>query len=91
MNGKRKFWSSIVAGAVTGGLLSLLNKEARNYGKNLVEKTGRTVTYFAKNPQETVELAKGAVEMVSSFVDRNSKNALNAIEQVEQTVSRFKK
>lgn len=91
MNGKRTFWSSIIAGAVAGGLLSLLNRNAREYSKNLMQQTGQTVSYFAKNPKETVQLAKGAVETVSSFVDRNSTSTLNAIEQVEKTVDRFTK
>lgn len=89
MNGKRTFWLSVVAGACAGGLLSLLNKDARNYSKSVAQKTGETITHYTKNPDETVKKAKQGVQTVNDFIAQNSTSALNALKQVETTVNKF--
>lgn len=89
MSGRRTFWSSIAAGAVIGGLLSLLNKDARDYSKKMIQQTGEAVKYYTTNPDETVEKVKNAVESVTKLVTENTDSALNAIEQVENTVNKF--
>lgn len=91
MNGKRTFWTSIIAGACIGGLLSLLNKDARNYSKTVVKQTGDTLTYYTKNPDETVQKAKQSVQSVNNFISQNSTSALSALDQVETTVNKFLK
>lgn len=91
MNGKKTFWTSIVAGALAGGLLSLLNKDARTYSKEVVKQTGETITHYTKNPDETVEKVKESVHTVNNLVSKNTSSALNALEQVETTVNKFLK
>lgn len=91
MNGKRTFWASIIAGACVGGLLSLLNKDARNYSKSVVKQTGETITHYTKHPDETVQKVKQSVQSVNDFVSHNSSSALSALEQVETTVNKFLK
>lgn len=90
MKGKRTFWTSIVAGACIGGLLSLLNKDARDYSKKMLQHTGEAVRYYSTNPDVTVEKVKNAVESISNLVNENTGSALNAIEQVENTVNKLK-
>jgi len=89
MNGKRTFWSSIIVGACIGGLLSLLNQDARRYSKEMVQKTGETVTHYAKNPDETVRVVKDGVQSFNQIVSQNSQSALSALDQVETTVNKF--
>jgi len=91
MNGKRIFWLSVVSGAFIGGVASLFNKEARNYSKDLVKETGETISHYTKNPDVTVQMAKDAVESVNQLVSKNTSSAMNAIEQVEDTVHKFLK
>lgn len=91
MKGKRTFWTSIAAGAVVGGLLSLLNKDARHYSKTALKQTGETISHYTKNLDETVDKAKETIENLNEFVSNNSTSALNALEQVESTVNKFLK
>lgn len=91
MNGKRTFWVSIIAGAVAGGLLSLLNKEARDYSKEIVRQTGVTLTHYTKNPDETVQIVKNSIHSINDIVSKNTDSALSALEQVEGTVNKFLK
>lgn len=91
MKGKKAFWTGIITGPCIGGLVSLLNKDARAYGKQLFKSTSDTVKYLAKNPEESVLKVKHAVESLNQFVNENASSALNAIEQVENTVNKFKK
>lgn len=91
MKGKRTFWTSMIAGACVGGLLSLLNKDARNYSKKVLQQTGETVKYLTTNPDVTVQKLKNTVETLNTLVSENSKSAMNALQQVENTVNKFKK
>ncbi|HZW67687.1 MAG TPA: hypothetical protein VFF20_03655 [Pseudogracilibacillus sp.] len=91
MSGKRIFWLSVVSGAVIGGITSLFNKEARSYSKDLVKETGETISHYAKNPDVTVQMAKDAVVSANQLVSKNTTSAMNAIEQVEDTVHKFLK
>lgn len=91
MKGKTTFWSSIVAGAVVGGLLSLISKDARDYSKKMILETGEMVKYYTTNPDVTVQKLKSRVESINEVVSDNTKSALNALEQVENTVNKFLK
>lgn len=91
MKGKTVFWSSIVVGACVGGLLSLFNKEARNYSKEVCDQAGETVKYYTKNPDLTVQKVKNTVQSLSDMVSENTGSALNALDQVESTVNKFVK
>jgi len=91
VSGKTTFWTSVVAGAVVGGLLSLLNKDAREYSKHKLAETGEAVKYYTTNPDVTVQKVKQSVETINELISDNSKSALQAIEQVEGTVNKFLK
>lgn len=91
MNGKKTFWTGIIAGACIGGLLSLLNKDARQYSKDIAKQTGETIAHYTKNPDETVQKVKQTVETVNDFVSDNSTSALSALDQVETTIHKFLK
>lgn len=91
MRGKTTFWSSIIAGAVVGGLLSLINAEARQYSKKMLSYTGDAVKFYTTNPDVTVEKLKSSIESINELVSDNSKSAINALDQVENTVNKFLK
>lgn len=90
--GKKTLLSSIAVGAVVGGLVSLFNKETRDY---VVDKGGQTIdqaNYYVNHPNEAVENLKSTVINVTSMIEDNKTGALNALDQVENTVGKvFKK
>lgn len=87
--GKRKILTGIILGASVGGLVTLFNREARDYAKdglsNLKDKTAE----YVENPSTAISKVKDTVHQISSLVDNNADSAINAIEQVEKTVNKF--
>lgn len=91
MSGKAKFWTSIIAGACIGGAISLFNSDARNYGKSLVKETNDCLNECIRNPEDSVKKVKNSISTFSNFISENTDSALNAINQIEQTVNRLTK
>lgn len=84
--GKRTLWTGIILGATVGGLVSLLNNDARNYVKNSATASLENLTFYSKNPEIAFKDIKSRVTRIDDFVNESTDNALNAIEQVENTV-----
>lgn len=91
MKGKTTFWTGIIAGATLGGLLSLLNDDARHYVKEKTNQTSEQLSYYKGNPTETVHKVKQTVLSLNETVSKNTKSALNALEQVEKSMNRLLK
>jgi len=89
--GGKNFWTGVISGAVLGGLISLSNKDARNYAKNLANNTAERVVYFTKNPAELVGNLKQTVQLIDEKVSENRESAFNAIEQVDKTINKISK
>jgi len=86
--GKRTFWSGIIVGAIVGGAVSLFNRDARSYVKELSEQTADQVSYYAQNPTEAVDGVKNTVLFVTDTIERNSSGAMNTLDQVENTLNK---
>lgn len=91
MSGKTKFWTGIVTGACIGGIVALLNRDARDYGKSLLTQTSDCVSDCLHHPEDVVQKVKHSLTTFNDFIKDNTDQALNALEQIEQTVNRFKK
>lgn len=89
--GAKKFWTGIIAGAVVGGLVSLCNKEARLYVKEVANSTGDKALYYINNPTEAVKNIKEMAQFVDDKISENKKGAFNALEQVENTLEKVTK
>ena len=84
--GRRVFWTGVIAGAVIGGLTSLLNREAREYAKDVAQSTGETCMYVINHPDEAIRNVKNAAIFIEEKISENKSGAINALEQVENTL-----
>lgn len=89
--GKRTLWTGIILGATIGGLISLFNENARNYAKDSVTASLENTTFYSKNPEIAFKEIKRKITYVNNLVTESTDNALNAIEQVENTVITVRK
>lgn len=89
--GKRTLITGIVVGASLGGLVSLLNEDARNYAKELVTSSCNTLSYYAKNPSEAVSTVRDTVLTLNETIESNTGSAVNALEQVESSLNKVLK
>lgn len=84
--GKRKFWTGIIGGAVVGGIVALFDKEARHYAKERCTIVKETSSQMIKNPSSSIRQLQTALEQMSEKVNVQAENAINVIEQVEDTI-----
>ncbi len=89
--GKRTLLTGIIAGASIGGLLSLLNKDAREYAKDTLSKSRDNLSYYVKNPTEAVEKIRHTALTVNNMIESNTSSAVNALEQVENSLNKVTK
>ncbi|MEI3614204.1 YtxH domain-containing protein [Pseudogracilibacillus sp. SO30301A] len=89
--GKRTLLTGIIAGASIGGLLSLLNKDARKYAKETLSKSRDNFTYYVKNPTDAVEKIRHAALTLNNMIESNTSSAVNALEQVENSLNKVTK
>lgn len=87
--GKRKLMTGIVLGASIGGLLSLMNEDARRYAKQKANQTFNCVQNSLQNPAESVRKMKEKVETINELVTNNASSAVNALEQVESSLNKL--
>lgn len=89
--GKSKLWTGIIVGASIGGLVSLFNKDTREYVKESSTKAMDKAQYYTTNPDIAVTQVKQTVSKVNQVVSSNSKSAMNVLDQIEGSVQKFLK
>lgn len=89
--GKRKLWTGIIIGASIGGIASLFCKDTRNYVKESSEKVSDCAAGFVNNPVDGIQKVKQSVATVQQLVSTNADSAVQAIDQVENTLQKFLK
>lgn len=87
--GKRTFWLSVAAGALVGGITSLINRDVREYVKESTMKLGDTASYYANHPEEAIQNLQQTVSLVEKTVEQNTNSAQNALQQIGTTVNKF--
>ncbi|MEI3606382.1 YtxH domain-containing protein [Pseudogracilibacillus sp. SE30717A] len=86
--GKRTLLTGIIVGASIGGLVSLLNGDARKYAKDTLDQSCNTLTYYANNPVEAVNSIRHTVLSLNSVIETNTHSAVSALEQVESSLNK---
>jgi len=86
--GRRKILLGMVVGAVAGGATALIDKDARDYAKKKLVLAKATSSYYISHPSEAVHNLKQTVDKLNHVFASGSSNAINALEQVEQTLDK---
>lgn len=86
--GRRKLCTGMIIGAIVGGLVTLTNQEARDYTRNKLCATTSQIKHCLKNPAESVRNARICVTEFNKNFASGAENAVNALEQVEQTLEK---
>src|SRR5699024_2898707 len=89
--GKRKLYTGIAIGAAVGGLIALLDRDARSYAKQKFHDAKDATMYYAKHQSEGVQNIKDKYEQFNKTFTSGADNAMNALEQVEETIEKFSK
>jgi|SRR5699024_1484929 len=89
--GKRNLLIGVISGAIVGGVVSLFNKNTRNYVKTKCDEAKVSSSYYVKNPSEAIHKAKQKVDSFNHTFSSGADNALNALEQVGDTLEKFTK
>lgn len=86
--GKRKLITGMVVGALIGGVVALFDRETRGYTKQKLSSAKSASLYCLKNPSEAVGNFKQAFDQLHENVTYQAENAINALEQVEETLGK---
>lgn len=89
--GKKKFYTSVIVGAVVGGLVALFDDDAKRYVKTSLQKTGNSFRSYVKDPIDAIEQMKECAEAVKRTVDENVSGTLSTLETIESSLSKFMK
>lgn len=87
--GKRKLCLGLLVGTIAGGLLSLLDRDARRYAKGKMADVKSCSSYYMKRPSEAVKGAKNTFNRFNAQFTSGADNAINALEQAENTLEQF--
>ncbi|ALX48975.1 hypothetical protein [Lentibacillus amyloliquefaciens] len=87
--GKQKLCLGLLIGTITGGLLSLIDRDVRNYATEQMTTLKSGSSYYVKRPSEAVKNAKDAFDRLNTTFTKNTDSAITAIEQVESSLERF--
>lgn len=89
--GKQKLWIGVLLGAVAGGLVSLFDKETRYYTKKQLQQAKDATGYVVQNPADVARMAKDTSNQLHEKLNSNADNAINALEQAEETWNKLRK
>ncbi len=86
--GKRTLCTGIIVGAVVGGLVTLTNKEARDYAKAKLSVMKAEAKYCLSNPSQAVRHLRQSFDQFNHKFSSGADSAINALEQVEHTLDK---
>src|SRR5699024_8954913 len=89
--GKNKLVVGIVVGAVIGGLVTLTDKSTREYTKRKMQYVSTKSKEAIQNPSHMIQSAKTSFDQFNDTFQNGANNAINALEQVENTMERLSK
>lgn len=89
--GKRKLGTSMIIGAVLGGLVALRHPEVRNYTREKLSTAKSTTVHVAKHPSAAIRQVRLALNKFNYQFANQADNAINALEQIESTLNKVTK
>ncbi|ASK61083.1 hypothetical protein CFK37_02155 [Virgibacillus phasianinus] len=84
-----KLLFGMMIGGLIGGLVTLFDRETRSRTKVQFLNAKRKTNYYVKNPSEAVSTARIACNKFNESFNSSADNAINALEQVEQTIEKI--
>lgn len=84
MANSKRFWKGMFIGALTGGALSLLDKETREAVKENWQKTVNVTSKLIQNPGEVRDQLKEAAQKVRTTVEQVGEDLSFIAEKVEE-------
>src|SRR5699024_12876694 len=82
--GKRKLYTGIAIEAAVGGLIALLDRDARSYAKQKFHDAKEATMYYAKHSSEGVQNIKEKYEQFNTTFTSKEDNVNNVLEQDEE-------
>lgn len=89
--GKRRLCAGLMLGAAVGALITLLNDETRDYVKHSAGKVYDNANYYLNNPSVGVSKVKHSVVSLNEAISNNTDSAMNALNQIENSLNKFLK
>ncbi|PAV28101.1 hypothetical protein CIL05_18510 [Virgibacillus profundi] len=86
--GKRRLFLGVAIGAAAGGLVTLFDKDTRDYTKEKLNAAKSGSTYFIQNPSEAIHNMRNAFDKFNQNFSSGAESAINALEQVEDTLEK---
>ena len=86
--GKRKLFLGVAIGAAAGGLVTLFDKETREYTKEKFNACKSSSSYFIQNPSKAVHNVRTAFDAFNKNFASGAESTINALEQVENTLEK---
>lgn len=89
--GKQKLILGLALGAIIGGVVSLFDKETRQYVSAKIDASKDELSQIVQHPNESLTLLKHDVLNATNKVTDTLDSALNAMDQVESTLETLRK
>lgn len=89
--GKSKLFIGIAVGALLGGLVTLTDKSTREFTKGKMQCASTKTKDAIQNPSDTIRNAKTTFDKFNDTLQNGADNAINAMEQVENTLDKLSK
>lgn len=89
--GKNKLIIGMVSGALVGGLITLTDKTTRQYTKGKMQDASNKTKEFWHHPSEMIQTTKTTFNQFNDTFQNGADSAINAFEQVENTLDRLQK
>lgn len=87
--GKARLITGVAVGATVGAIVALLDKDTREYAKTQLNSAKSCSSHYIKNPSEAVQTFRTTVDRWNETLTSGADNAINALEQVEETINKF--
>lgn len=87
--GKRKLLIGMAAGAIAGGLVTLFDKQTRNYTKRKLSSVKSGASFVLQNPAEAAHQLQDKFDTISEKFTSGAESAINALDQVQGTLGKM--
>lgn len=81
---KRKIIINVAIGATVGALVSLLNKENRQYTKEKLTNAKKQIKDIKEHPDKAIRTVRTAVEKLNTTLESGTSNVLNTLDSIQK-------